>query len=106
MSNLLNNKVVIVTGDASGIGRAIAISAAQHGARAVIVSDITEEPREGGTRTTAEIAELGVIAWAAPAIKANWSPRRPTSCSVKPGRTPRASPKGWRAGAGYAGYAD
>lgn len=62
MSNLLNNKVVIVTGAASGIGRAIAISAAQHGARAVIVSDITEEPREGGTRTTAEIAELGVIA--------------------------------------------
>lgn len=62
MSNLLNNKVVIVTGAASGIGRAIAISAARHGARAVIVSDITEEPREGGTRTTAEIAELGVIA--------------------------------------------
>lgn len=62
MSHLLNNKVVIVTGAASGIGRAIAISAAQHGARAVIVSDITEEPREGGTRTTAEIAQLGVIA--------------------------------------------
>ncbi|MDW3563477.1 3-ketoacyl-ACP reductase [Enterobacter cloacae] len=61
MSNLLNNKVVIVTGAASGIGRAIAISAAKHGARAVIVSDITEEPREGGTKTTSEITKLGVI---------------------------------------------
>jgi len=60
MSNILNGKVVIVTGAASGIGRAIALSAAQHGARAVIVSDITEEPREGGTPTTAEIRALGV----------------------------------------------
>jgi L-rhamnose 1-dehydrogenase len=62
MSNLLHDKVVIVTGAASGIGRAIAISAATHGARAVIVSDITEEPREGGTPTVAEIAALGVTA--------------------------------------------
>ena len=62
MSNLLNNKVVIVTGAASGIGRAIAISAAQHGARAVIVSDIAESPREGGTNTTTEIEALGVTA--------------------------------------------
>lgn len=60
MSNLLNGKVVIVTGAASGIGRAIAIAAAHHGARAVIVSDITETPREGGVATTAEITKLGV----------------------------------------------
>lgn len=62
MSSLLNNKVVIVTGAASGIGRAIAISAAQHGARAVIVSDIAESPREGGASTTTEIEALGVTA--------------------------------------------
>jgi NAD(P)-dependent dehydrogenase (short-subunit alcohol dehydrogenase family) len=62
MSNLLNGKVVIVTGAASGIGRAIAISAAQHGAKAVIVSDIAEQPREGGSSTISEIAALGVTA--------------------------------------------
>ncbi|QBE65392.1 SDR family oxidoreductase [Pseudoduganella lutea] len=60
MSNLLEDKVVIVTGAASGIGRAIAISAARHGAKAVLVSDIAELPREGGTPTTHEIEALGV----------------------------------------------
>jgi NAD(P)-dependent dehydrogenase (short-subunit alcohol dehydrogenase family) len=60
MSNLLQDKVVIVTGAASGIGRAIAISAARHGAKAVLVSDIAELPREGGTPTTREIEALGV----------------------------------------------
>jgi NAD(P)-dependent dehydrogenase (short-subunit alcohol dehydrogenase family) len=60
MSNILEGKVVVVTGAASGIGRAIAIAAAQHGARAVVVSDIGEAPREGGTKTTVEIEALGV----------------------------------------------
>lgn len=46
MSNLLTGKTVIVTGASSGIGRAIALAAAEHGAKAVIVSDITETPRE------------------------------------------------------------
>jgi len=62
MSDLLKNKVIIVTGASSGIGRAIAIEAARHQARAVIVSDITEEPREGGPTTTHEISQLGVTA--------------------------------------------
>lgn len=62
MSNLLKNKVVIVTGAASGIGRAIAIAAAQHGAKAVIVSDVTETPREGGEATTTAIEALDVPA--------------------------------------------
>lgn len=62
MSNILEGKVVIVTGAASGIGRAIAITAARHGAKAVVVSDITDLPREGGTPTIAEIEALGVTA--------------------------------------------
>lgn len=55
MSDILKNKVVIVTGASSGIGRAIAIRAAEHGAKAVIVADITEAPREGGRPTVEEI---------------------------------------------------
>ncbi|EEF60074.1 SDR family oxidoreductase [Pedosphaera parvula] len=60
MSELLKGKVMIVTGASSGIGRAIAIAAARHGAKAVIVSDIAEAPREGGEPTTREIQSLGV----------------------------------------------
>jgi L-rhamnose 1-dehydrogenase len=44
----------------SGIGRAVAIYAVQHRARAIIVSDVTEEPREDGGPTIAEIEKLGV----------------------------------------------
>jgi NADP-dependent 3-hydroxy acid dehydrogenase YdfG len=61
-SDILNGKVVVVTGASSGIGRAIAIGAARHGAKAVIVSDVTETLREGGGPTAAEIEELGVAA--------------------------------------------
>lgn len=62
MSDILKDKVVVITGAASGIGRAIAIGAAQHGATAVIVSDITETSNEGGSTTTSEIEALGVAA--------------------------------------------
>ncbi|MRH96296.1 SDR family oxidoreductase [Agrobacterium tumefaciens] len=58
-SNILEGKVVIVTGASSGIGRAIAIRAAEHGAKAVIVSDVVEAPREGGEPTASEIRKLG-----------------------------------------------
>lgn len=51
---LLDGKVAIVTGAASGNGRAIALAFAQQGAK-VIVADLTETPREGGEPTTAEI---------------------------------------------------
>lgn len=51
---LLEGKVAIVTGAASGNGRAIALAFARHGAR-VIVADLTETPREGGEPTTAAI---------------------------------------------------
>lgn len=60
MTELLKGKVVVVTGASSGIGRAIALRAAEHGAQAVIVSDINEEPREGGEPTAQAIAALGV----------------------------------------------
>jgi len=53
---ILAGKVVVVTGGASGIGRSIAIRAAQLGARAVVIGDLTEVPKEGG-ETTAAIAE-------------------------------------------------
>ena len=48
----------MVTGSASGIGRAIAIRLALDGA-SVVVSDIREEPREGGDRTETVIARRG-----------------------------------------------
>jgi NAD(P)-dependent dehydrogenase (short-subunit alcohol dehydrogenase family) len=52
---LLNEKVAIVTGAGSGIGRAIALRYSEEGAR-VIVSDIDNA---GGRETVAEIAERG-----------------------------------------------
>ncbi len=60
MSDLLAGKTIVITGASSGIGRAIALTAAKHGAKAVIVSDITETPREGGEPTTKAIAALGL----------------------------------------------
>ncbi|HEX7864129.1 MAG TPA: SDR family oxidoreductase [Variovorax sp.] len=60
-TNILQDKVVVVTGAASGIGKAVAVQAAKHGAKAVIVSDVTPEPREGGSTTMAEIESLGVL---------------------------------------------
>lgn len=82
MSNILENKTVIVTGGSSGIGRAIALAAARHGAKAVIVSDIVETPREGGEPTAAEIERLGG--------KAN--SRKPTS-QAGPTTTPWSRPR-------------
>lgn len=47
MTNRLKNKVAIITGSSSGIGRGIAIAYAAQGAK-VIVSDIHEQPNQGG----------------------------------------------------------
>lgn len=52
---MLENKVAIVTGAGSGIGRAIAVALAKVGAK-VVVSDV-DEP--GGTETAREIAAVG-----------------------------------------------
>lgn len=51
MTNMLEGKVVVVTGGASGIGRGIALAAVNHGARGVVIGDLDENPREGGEPT-------------------------------------------------------
>lgn len=56
MSNLLDGRVGVVTGAASGIGRAIALTFAEHGAD-VVVADIHEEPNKDGTPTHERIEE-------------------------------------------------
>jgi NAD(P)-dependent dehydrogenase (short-subunit alcohol dehydrogenase family) len=48
---LLSGKVAVVVGGASGIGQAIAVALARHGAAAIVVADIRRDPREGGTPT-------------------------------------------------------
>lgn len=58
MSSLLADKVAVVTGGSSGIGRAIAASFAAEGA-AVVIADITEQPLEGGEPTVALISRAG-----------------------------------------------
>jgi NAD(P)-dependent dehydrogenase (short-subunit alcohol dehydrogenase family) len=55
MSNALKDKVAIVTGGASGIGRAAAIAFAREGA-AVVVADVATD---GGRQTVATIREAG-----------------------------------------------
>lgn len=54
-------KVCIVTGAASGIGRAIAILLARHGAR-VVVADVTQTVIEGGEPTVDLIRSAGLHA--------------------------------------------
>jgi NAD(P)-dependent dehydrogenase (short-subunit alcohol dehydrogenase family) len=52
---MLENKVAIVTGAGSGIGKAIAILYAAEGAK-VVVADVDEQ---GGNATVTEIKSLG-----------------------------------------------
>lgn len=54
----LANKTAIVTGAASGIGRAIALTFARQGAN-VVLADVREEPREGGAATPEILASEG-----------------------------------------------
>lgn len=56
MPDLLIDSVAVVTGGASGIGRAICRTYAENGAD-VVVADLHEEPREDGTPTHELIAD-------------------------------------------------
>lgn len=58
MTGRLKGRTTIVTGSASGIGRAIALSFAAEGAK-VVLADPRETPLEGGTPTPTLIAERG-----------------------------------------------
>ncbi|SHH06410.1 NAD(P)-dependent dehydrogenase, short-chain alcohol dehydrogenase family [Jatrophihabitans endophyticus] len=58
MLQLLAGEIAVVTGGASGIGRATARLFAEHGA-AVVVADRRREPREGGVPIDREISDTG-----------------------------------------------
>src|SRR3954464_8982365 len=54
----LENRVVVVTGGSSGLGRAIALRFADEGAH-VVVGDVTREAREGGETTEMLLGDRG-----------------------------------------------
>lgn len=67
----LAGKVAIVTGAASGIGRAIARLFSAHGAK-VLIADVTTTPREGGPPTDALIRDEGGEACYHPCDVSRW----------------------------------
>jgi NAD(P)-dependent dehydrogenase (short-subunit alcohol dehydrogenase family) len=52
----IKDRVAVVTGGASGIGRSLSLALAEHGAAAVVVSDVDSD---GATRVAAEISGRG-----------------------------------------------
>src|SRR6266542_3882381 len=55
----LADRVAVVTGGSSGIGRAIALRFADEGAR-VVVGDLVREPRKGGETTESLLGARGL----------------------------------------------
>ncbi|ELZ32411.1 3-ketoacyl-(acyl-carrier-protein) reductase [Halogeometricum pallidum JCM 14848] len=55
--SLLEDRIAVVTGGSSGIGRGIALGFAEQGANAIVVADVREEPKEGGQPTHEAIEE-------------------------------------------------
>lgn len=60
MTGRLGQRVAIVTGGASGLGRAIALRFAEEGAH-VVVGDVRRDPKEGGETTEALLGRRGVF---------------------------------------------
>ncbi len=58
-SAILEGKTIVVTGGSSGIGRAIAIRAVEHSAKAVVIGDLDERSKDGLQTTTQVIVSMG-----------------------------------------------
>ncbi len=69
--SMLQNKIAIVTGASSGLGRAIALRYAGEGA-SVVVADIVESPLEGGETTLERIRAAGGKALFVKTDISNW----------------------------------
>lgn len=72
MSKRLQDKIAIVTGASSGIGRAIACRFAEEGAH-VVIADIISAPLEGGLPTEALIAAGGGVSTRVEANVSRWA---------------------------------
>lgn len=71
MMRRLDGKTAIVTGAASGIGRAIALKFSAEGAK-VMIADITHTPKEGGVPTEDVIMQTGGTALWVKCDISNW----------------------------------